>query len=43
MSNSEAAGSGAVQSVDRALSILSLLAEHGDLGVTEIGQGLGVH
>jgi DNA-binding IclR family transcriptional regulator len=33
----------AVQSVDRALTILALLAEHGDLGVTEIAQGLGVH
>jgi DNA-binding IclR family transcriptional regulator len=36
-------GSGGVQSVDRALTILSLLAEHGDLGVTEIAKGLGVH
>jgi DNA-binding IclR family transcriptional regulator len=37
-------GSGsAVQSVDRALTILALLAERGDLGVTEIAQGLGVH
>jgi DNA-binding IclR family transcriptional regulator len=36
-------GAGAVQSVDRALTILSLLAERGDLGVTEIAKGLGVH
>ena len=36
-------GTGGVQSVDRALTILSLLAEHGDLGVTEIAKGLGVH
>jgi DNA-binding IclR family transcriptional regulator len=36
-------GSGAVQSVDRALTILALLAERGDLGITEIAQGLGVH
>jgi DNA-binding IclR family transcriptional regulator len=43
MSNSDASGAGAVQSVDRALTILSLLAERGDLGVTEIAQGLGVH
>ena len=42
MSNTDA-GSGAVQSVDRALTILSLLAERGEMGVTEISQGLGVH
>ncbi len=36
-------GSGGVQSVDRALTILALLAERGDLGVTEIANGLGVH
>src|SRR6185437_5527418 len=36
-------GNGGVQSVDRALTILSLLAERGDLGVTEIAKGLGVH
>jgi DNA-binding IclR family transcriptional regulator len=38
-----ASGSAGVQSVDRALTILSLLAERGDLGVTEIAKGLGVH
>ena len=45
MSNSasEGNGTGAVQSVDRALTILALLAERGDLGVTEIAHGLGVH
>src|SRR5580765_4174180 len=43
MSNTADAGSGAVQSVDRALTILSLLAERGEMGVTEISQGLGVH
>ena len=32
-----------VQSVDRALSVLDLLAAHGDLGVTEIAAELGVH
>jgi DNA-binding IclR family transcriptional regulator len=37
------AAGGGVQSVDRALTILSLLAERGDLGVTEIARGLGVH
>jgi DNA-binding IclR family transcriptional regulator len=43
MSNTADAGSGAVQSVDRALTILTLLAERGEMGVTEISQGLGVH
>jgi DNA-binding IclR family transcriptional regulator len=33
----------AVQSVDRALTILELLARHGELGVTELAAGLGVH
>lgn len=32
-----------VQSVDRALSILSMLARRGELGVTEIAADLGVH
>jgi DNA-binding IclR family transcriptional regulator len=32
-----------VQSVDRALSILEILARRGDAGVTEIGKELGVH
>jgi DNA-binding IclR family transcriptional regulator len=32
-----------VQSVDRALTVLSLLAQHGELGVTEIAANLGVH
>ena len=32
-----------VQSVDRALTILELLARDGEAGVTEIAQGLGVH
>jgi DNA-binding IclR family transcriptional regulator len=44
MSNAGDGSSGSsVQSVDRALTILALLAKHGDLGVTEIAQGLGVH
>lgn len=34
---------GAVQSVDRALTILEMLAAHGDLGVTEMAKTLGVH
>jgi DNA-binding IclR family transcriptional regulator len=33
----------AVQSVDRALTILEMLAESGELGVTEIAARLGVH
>ena len=36
-------GSGSVQSVDRALTILKLLAADGELGVTEIAGLLGVH
>ncbi|HEX6353291.1 IclR family transcriptional regulator [Actinophytocola sp.] len=32
-----------IQSVDRALTVLSLLAEHGELGVTELAALLGVH
>ncbi|HEY1819310.1 MAG TPA: IclR family transcriptional regulator [Trebonia sp.] len=32
-----------VQSVDRALTILDILARHGELGVTEIAASLGVH
>lgn len=36
-------GAGAVQSVDRALTILKLLAADGELGVTEIARLLGVH
>jgi DNA-binding IclR family transcriptional regulator len=46
MSNSAAVGGqpGAlVQSVDRALSVLWLLARHGELGVTELAADLGVH
>src|SRR5690349_24721526 len=44
MSNtSDGSGSGAVQSVDRAVSILELLARHGEQGVTEVAGELGVH
>ncbi|MFE0422621.1 IclR family transcriptional regulator [Streptomyces sp. NPDC058953] len=35
--------SGAVQSVDRAVSVLESLARHGEAGVTEIAGELGVH
>lgn len=34
---------GAVQSVDRAVSVLEVLARHGEAGVTEIADELGVH
>ena len=34
---------GAVQSVDRAISVLQVLARRGDLGVTEISNELAVH
>lgn len=34
---------GPVQSVDRALTVLSLLAKYGELGVTELSNELGVH
>ena len=34
---------GGVQSVDRALRILGILAQHGEAGVTEISLELGVH
>lgn len=43
---SESGGSardGAVQSVDRAISVLQVLARRGDLGVTEISNELAVH
>jgi DNA-binding IclR family transcriptional regulator len=44
MSNATAVeASGGVQSVDRALSILEILARHGECGVTEIASALGVH
>ncbi|HEY5853187.1 MAG TPA: IclR family transcriptional regulator [Aldersonia sp.] len=45
MSNatSEASGSGGVQSVDRALSALEILARRGEAGVTEVAADIGVH
>lgn len=36
-------GAGSVQSVDRAVSVLEILARHGEVGVTEIAEELGVH
>ncbi|POX42718.1 IclR family transcriptional regulator [Streptomyces sp. Ru73] len=47
MSNhsTEAAGApgGGVQSVDRAVSVLEFLAQHGEAGVSEVAASLGVH
>lgn len=43
MSNEPTEGGGTVQSVDRALSILELLARQAELGVTELAAELGVH
>ncbi|RLV47820.1 IclR family transcriptional regulator [Nocardioides mangrovicus] len=45
MSNSDVAAdqSGGVQSVDRAITILEVLARHGEVGVTEVALELGVH
>lgn len=42
MSNSQSDGAH-VQSVSRAVTILGLLADEGELGVTELGRRLGVH
>ncbi|WP_210592039.1 IclR family transcriptional regulator [Streptomyces sp. GESEQ-35] len=36
-------GAGGVQSVDRAVSVLEILARHGEVGVTEIADELDVH
>jgi DNA-binding IclR family transcriptional regulator len=41
--NGESQSGGLVQSVDRALSILEVLARDGEAGVTEIAADLGVH
>lgn len=43
MSNDVAVATGGVQSVDRALTILEVLARIGEAGVTEIAGELGVH
>ena len=43
MGNTHLAESSSVQSVDRALSILEILAQRGESGVTEIAADLGVH
>jgi|SRR4051812_13031574 DNA-binding IclR family transcriptional regulator len=41
--NGERSSVAAVQSVDRALSVLEILAAHGEVGVTEVAAELGVH
>ncbi len=41
--NGERNSVAAVQSVDRALSVLEILATHGEAGVTEVAAELGVH
>ncbi|MFK5690632.1 IclR family transcriptional regulator [Ornithinimicrobium sp. LYQ92] len=43
MRTERAEGSGVVQSVHRALTILGLLARDGELGVSELASALGVH
>lgn len=43
MDNSEAVPSGGVQSVDRAVAILAILARSGEAGVTAIAEELAVH
>ncbi|MBA3251487.1 MAG: helix-turn-helix domain-containing protein, partial [Geodermatophilaceae bacterium] len=43
MSNTVTAPFGTVQSVDRAVSVLEILASTGEAGVTEIAAELGVH
>lgn len=46
MSNGQAeasSGGGLVQSVDRAVQIMEILAQRGEAGVTEVAQELGVH
>jgi DNA-binding IclR family transcriptional regulator len=43
MGNSGREGAGAVQSVDRAVAILEILARDGEAGVTEVARELDVH
>jgi DNA-binding IclR family transcriptional regulator len=43
VSDTEVASAASVQSVDRALTILEMLAREGEAGVTEIAADLGVH
>ena len=43
MSNSRREDAGPIQSVDRAVAILEILARDGEAGVTEVARELGVH
>src|SRR3954467_14812738 len=43
MSNPRGEGVGGVQSVDRAISVLEILAQRGEAGVSEVATDIGVH
>jgi DNA-binding IclR family transcriptional regulator len=43
MSNPRAESAGGVQSVDRAVSVLEILAQRGEAGVSEVAADIGVH
>src|ERR1700752_1038273 len=43
MSNERGEGTGGVQSVDRAISVLEILAQRGEAGVSEVAADIGVH
>lgn len=43
MSNERGEGAGGVQSVDRAVSVLEILAQRGEAGVSEVAVDIGVH
>jgi DNA-binding IclR family transcriptional regulator len=43
MSNPRGEGAGGVQSVDRAVSVLEILAQRGEAGVSEVAADIGVH
>ena len=43
MSNARGESAGGVQSVDRAISVLEILAQRGEAGVSEVAADIGVH
>ena len=43
MSNARGESAGGVQSVDRAVSVLEILAQRGEAGVSEVAADIGVH
>jgi DNA-binding IclR family transcriptional regulator len=43
MSNPRGESAGGVQSVDRAVSVLEILAQRGEAGVSEVAADIGVH